>query len=172
MAEFSEVYMSTILDALKKSEQERDRDKLPTLQDMAAPQEASRWPLLLAAAVLLLTGVLGVLAYVIWSSSEQLQTSYESTTFTAAESGQVDASSAASSSASHQRDSSESSDELFSSVFVSIVSYSESDELRFAIVNDKMVREGDFIQTGLKVETILSDKVVFNHRGKKIERSP
>jgi len=62
--------MSTILDALKKSEQERKLNKLPTLTDMAAPQEPSRWPLYIGSGLALLSIALVVLAYAIWDSDQ------------------------------------------------------------------------------------------------------
>ncbi|NNC98594.1 MAG: hypothetical protein HKN85_00270, partial [Gammaproteobacteria bacterium] len=46
--------MSTILDALRKSEQERKLNKLPTLSDLPTPQEQSRWPQILIIALLML----------------------------------------------------------------------------------------------------------------------
>jgi len=165
--------MSTILDALRKSEQERNRNKIPTLNDMVAPQEPSRWPLFLVAAVILLTGALGVLAYVIWSSSEQFHqsgnvivknVSSSSTAPSIVVSGEGVASSSSEPVAEPGL--------LASPVSVSIVSYSENDELRFAIVNGKTVREGDFVRTGLKVEKISAGSVLFNQRGKTFEYKP
>jgi hypothetical protein len=58
------------------------------------------------------------------------------------------------------------------SMLVNVVSYSTDPALSFAMVNGKMVREGDFIEPGLKLEEILLDAVVFNSRGKRITRSP
>ena len=55
--------MSTILDALKKSEQERKLNKLPTLSDMPAPEEPRRWPQLVIIGLLLL-----VVALLAWLS--------------------------------------------------------------------------------------------------------
>ena len=50
--------MSTILDALKKSEEERKVTKVPTLADMQAPQEPSKWPNVL---LIIIVGLLLVL---------------------------------------------------------------------------------------------------------------
>jgi len=108
--------MSTILDALKKSEQERKLNKLPTLTDIQAPQEPARWPLVLA------------MVFAVLEDDE--------------------------------------------AIVVNVVSYSQEAALRFAMVNGKMVREGDFIATGLKLEKINSDSVVLNLRGKQITRTP
>jgi len=39
-----------------------------------------------------------------------------------------------------------------------------------AIVNDKLVREGDEISPGLKLEKILGDNVIFNYKGQRFTR--
>ena len=49
--------MSTILDALKKSEQERRSNHVPTLSDMPVPQERSRMPVYLVLGLSLLLAV-------------------------------------------------------------------------------------------------------------------
>lgn len=150
--------MSAILDALKKSEQERNQNKVPTLNDITAPTEPSKWPIMLSVAVLLLAITLAVLAYVIWKSGESAKDTapkaasaeplleFEGTDLASAEVKQLTS--------------------------VNIVSYSDNPELRFAMVNGKMVREGEFIQPGLKVGEIRTDTVVFNLRGETLERSP
>ena len=45
--------MSTILEALKKSEQERKQKSVPTLTDKVPPQESSRWPWVVISLVLI-----------------------------------------------------------------------------------------------------------------------
>lgn len=153
--------MSTILDALRKSEQERKLNKLPTLTDMPAPQEPSRWPVYIGLALVLLAIALVVLAYVIWSSTPSVSNN--------ASNAQVDAIVA---NESEGVSAEENDQSLDNATLVNVVSYSDDPGLRFAMVNGKMVREGEFIQPGLKVEQILSDSVVFNARGKKLTRSP
>ncbi|MFT5609178.1 MAG: hypothetical protein ACI9PZ_002997, partial [Parvicella sp.] len=64
--------MSTILDALRKSEQERKLTKLPTLSDMPAPQEQARWPHWLILGLIVLSVGLLVLVFGIWQGSEML----------------------------------------------------------------------------------------------------
>lgn len=156
--------MSTILDALRKSEQERKLNKLPTLTDMAAPQESSRWPMYIGLALVLVAIALIVLAFAIWSGKpllSQVQPNAEPA---------VGASQAASQSAANAN--LQSSTDISSATVVNVVSYSDDRALRFAMVNGKMVREGEFIEPGLKVEEIRPNSVVFNARGKKITRSP
>ena len=159
--------MSAILDALRKSEQERNQNKVPTLNDMAAPSEPSKWPLLLSIAVVLLAIALAALAYVIWNKGEPANETAPQNVSTAASS---QASSVAQLSGIETKDIA--SAEVKQLTAVNIVSYSENPELRFAMVNGKMVREGEFIQPGLKVDQIRADSVVFNLRGETLERSP
>ena len=57
-------------------------------------------------------------------------------------------------------------------VVVNVVSFSEKPEQRFAMINGKMVREGEFVEAGLLVEKIERESVVFNLRGKQFSRRP
>ncbi len=159
--------MSAILDALRKSEQERNQNKVPTLNDMAAPSEPSKWPLLLSLAVVLLAIALAVLAYVIWSKGESKNESAAQLV-----SKTVSSEASALEQAAEIETKDIASAEVKQLTAVNIVSYSENPELRFAMVNGKMVREGEFIQPGLKVDQIRADSVVFNLRGETLERSP
>ena len=53
--------MSTILDALKKSEQERKLNKLPTLSDMPTPQEKKSWPRIVLLVLILVLATVALL---------------------------------------------------------------------------------------------------------------
>ncbi len=159
--------MSAILDALRKSEQERNQNTVPTLNDMAAPSEPSKWPLFLSIAVVLLAIALAVLAYIIWTSADSAS---DVAVQNRASKAVAQASSLEQSFDVDEKDIA--SAEIKQVTAVNIVSYSENPELRFAMVNGKMVREGEFIQPGLKVDKIRADSVVFNLRGEKLERSP
>jgi len=164
--------MSTILDALRKSEQERKLNKLPTLTDMVAPQEPARWPLYLGLALVLLAIALVVLAYVIWSAKPEIATEVAIGEMVAqTETAQLTSADEQSSAQAIASDAGEVR-QLNDPMLVNVVSYSKDPAYSFAIVNGKMVREGDFIEPGLKLEEILPDALVFNSRGKKITRSP
>lgn len=153
--------MSTILDALRKSEQERKLNRLPTLTDMAAPKEPSRWPFYIGVALVLLALAVAVLAYAIWNG--------KSLPFQEPSSAQsIDRPQSLDSGEANAQSLADASD----TAVVNVVSYSDDPALRFAMVNGKMVREGEFIEPGLKVEEILSNAVVFNARGKKLTLSP
>jgi len=162
--------MSTILDALRKSEQERKLNKLPTLTDMQAPKEPSRWPMYIGLALVLVAIALVVLAYVIWSAKPTaavLSNDGAEILALQGESSQtVDLLTTDSSTLAEGSISSE------DSMLVNVISYSEDPALSFAMVGGKMVREGEFIEPGLKVDKILFDAVIFNARGKKVTRRP
>jgi hypothetical protein len=159
--------MSTILDALRKSEQERKLNKLPTLTDMSAPQEPSRWPLYIGLPLVLLAIALVLLAYVLWTAKPEvskMQAANVNSVITLPPEAEnsIQTSQLNALEVVRPKD----------SMLVNVVSYSTDPALSFAMVNGKMVREGDFIEPGLKLEEILLDAVVFNSRGKRITRSP
>jgi len=147
--------MSTILDALKKSEQERNLNNIPTLSDIPTPQESSRWPMIaFAAAVFVLIAIMIFFAGLWWPQSEQTNAPIVITNETIA--------------ASQAQQNKANSDEIV----VNVVSYSEQADQRFAMINGKMFREGDFVRGGLRVEEIHPGHVELNLRGRKIVRSP
>jgi cytoskeletal protein RodZ len=144
--------MSTILEALKKSEQERKLNRLPTLSDMPPPQERSVLPtVLLLVVCLLLLVILAVLGFQWWQArgSADAQQSVSS---------RVDTTSAL-------------SGQNGDAVLVSVVSYATDPAQRFAIVNGKMVRENEFVQPGLRVDKIDPDAVYLILRGERIKRT-
>lgn len=150
--------MSTILEALKKSEQERKLNKLPTLSDMPVPQEPSKWPLVLGA-LLSFIALLMLLVTVFWWGKGSMQPQV----LPVENAPVVLKVQAAEGSADAQ-----SSDD----VVVNVISFSEDEAQRFTMINGKMVREGDYVRGGLKVEKILMDSVILNLRGKQITRKP
>ena len=156
--------MSTILDALKKSEQERKQNEVPKLTDMPPPQESARWPLFVIAILsLLLALVLGVLISR-WISP--MPTSVEGASST-------DVSRSLSSSTQQgigEAVTTENQDAL--EIVVNVVSFSSDPSQRFVILDGKLYRENDFVRAGLKVEEIKANMVVLNSRGQLITKSP
>lgn len=138
--------MSTILDALKKSEQERKLNDIPTLSDMPAPQEKSLVPSfwLLAVIVVLLVCVLAAIVY--FGSQAETVVSGQTATQTV--------------------------QPVEDELVVNVVSWSEQVEQRFVIINGKLARQGEFARPGLKVEEIKPNSVILLERGKRIERRP
>lgn len=148
--------MSTILDALKKSEQERKLTDIPTLSEMPAPYEPSRWPLILGTAVvvLLLIGLsyflyrwLSVPASEKTEITDVLPVTNETIAEAKVNNGDND-------------------------IVVNVVSFSAEAEQRFVMINGKLYREGEFVQPGLRVEEIQENSVVLNRRGRRIIRKP
>ena len=155
--------MSTILDALKKSEQERKLNKVPTLNDMTAPQEQSQWPqriiiiLLLLVLLLIFMFVKGsILDNQLLDGSTSLQSN---NIVLDNESLSANTSELSTTTASNE-------------IIVNVVSYAVAPETRFVMINGKMYREGDFIRAGLKVERIKPDSVIINQRGRRLEKKP
>lgn len=148
--------MSTILDALKKSEQERKLNNIPTLSDMPMPHEASRWPLtLLVSVVVLLLIILGLVVKQVW-----FPRSYNNELVNVPQAhveAQLDVSN---------------KPLTPEGVVVSVVSYSQTPSKRFIMIDGKLFRENEFVEAGLKVEEIRKNEVVLNFRGKAIVRRP
>lgn len=139
--------MSTILEALKKSERERKLSDLPTLSDMPAIEEPR--PFKWVGLTLLGLAFVSVLAAIIVI------------TFMPSGTPPPGASSELLSPA-----------DSVAQTTLSVLSYSESANQRFAIINEKLVREGDFLSTGIKVEEIRFDRVILNVRGERISLQP
>ena len=153
--------MSTILDALKKSEQERKLKDVPQLSDMPVPQERSRWPMVVMLILLVLciaTIIWLVLAITLGGDGEK------AAVFTSPGAGVA-------SELEYEPDDSrfDSGDSI---ITVEIISYSQDPAQRFAIINGKMLREGEFLRAGVKVETIDQDNVTLNDRGDVVNRHP
>ena len=150
--------MSTILDALRKSEQERKLNNLPTLSDMPAPVEHRRMPpALVSILVVLLLLIIGVLLYwlVYNGAAQQPATSANSIVLS------NDTLQAKTAAPNEEQQ-----------IVVNVVSWSQQAEQRFAMINGKLYRENEFIRAGLKVESIQADSVVLNLRGQRIVRQP
>lgn len=160
--------MSTILDALKKSEQERKRSNVPTLSDMPVPQESSRWPLYIIAILsLVLALVVGVLLsqWLSASNGANENTHNDRTPTYAQAAPKAPNNSVISTPATTGKP-------LIDDVIVNVVSYSDVPAQRFVMLNGKMYRENDFVRAGLKVQEIKPSAVVLNLRGELLSRTP
>lgn len=153
--------MSTILEALKKSEQERKLNRLPTLSDMPTPQEPSRWPLILGV-LLCIVALIILFVAVFWLGKGSVQPPVAASAGTPIPVSELNQ--AVSKAAT--------TEPIDDDVVVNVISFSEDLYQRFAMVNGKMVREGEFVRAGLQVEKIHADSVVLNLRGKQITRKP
>lgn len=155
--------MSTILDALKKSEKERKLNNIPTLSDMPAPQEKSRWPLSLLAVL-----ALGLLIAIAWMLTGSLRLSGSQADGSAVQDIVISNETVQDAVATVQP----AADVNPETVVVNVVSYSEDPETRFVIIGGKLFRENEFVTAGVKVEAIQPDSVILNQRGQRITRTP
>jgi len=157
--------MSTILEALKKSEQERRLNNIPTLSDMPTPQEPSRWPIiLLTLGLIVLLILMGLVVKKIWFSPQALvPEKHQQTQVSAAQSGdKTELVATEDITIKPSR----------SALTVSVVSYSDNPSKRFIMMDGNLLREGEFVKAGIIVEEIRQNEVVFNARGEKIIRRP
>jgi len=146
--------MSTILEALKKSEKERKLNNLPTLSDMPPPQERSNLPVYLLVVICVLLLTLLVFLGVQWWLAQRAGT-------------EPVAMSRPVSSIEKDQSVTDGAD-----VVVNVVSYSSDSSQSFVMIDGKMVREKEFVRAGLQVEKIEQNAVILNQRGKRIKRTP
>ena len=151
--------MSTILDALKRSEQERKLNDVPTLSDIPAPQEKSRWPLFLLSALLVI--FLAIIVWLLWGKFSDK-----------AQNQNTDQVTLASNDANNPQSVNDDNSVGAKAITVNIISYSEDATQRFTIINGKMFREGEFVSAGLKIQTIGQNSVMLNNRGELVSRQP
>jgi len=165
--------MSTILEALKKSEEERKVTKVPTLADMPAPHEPQRWPhvLLFIILVLLLVLIGFAVKLVLFPSDKQgIVKSVSAPETVSASVGSVDGQVGVGDLEGEAEPSvSPANNDV---IEVNVVSYSDQPEKRFVMIGGKLFREGEFVRAGLKVEEVRRDEVVLNQRGEQIIRRP
>ena len=145
--------MSTILEALKKSEQERKQKSVPTLTDKPPPRESSRWPWLLISLILLCLIIALVYLFIQLPGSQGTATS-------------------GSNGSSASRSLSESQPTANIDAKVEVVSWSPELERRFAMIDGKLMRVGDYLEAGVKIEEITEESVILNHRGERKELKP
>lgn len=139
--------MSTILDALKKSEQERKLKNIPRLSDMPAPHEPSRWPWIVVGMIVMLS--VAVLVYLMTLMTFDRPVVNNESAVVA--------------------DVPVMNDERF---VVNVISYSDDVDKRFVIIDGKMLRETEFIEAGVKVDKIEADQVTLIIRGERVMRRP
>ncbi|MCH2190519.1 MAG: general secretion pathway protein GspB [Gammaproteobacteria bacterium] len=148
--------MSTILDALKKSEQERKKNHVPTLSDMPVPEESARWPLYVIAALsLTLACLVGVLIANWYGPNRSVPQADEAKPLIKSDA------------ANQQIVEADLAD-----VVVNVVSYSLDSSQRFVMLDGKIYRENDFVRAGLRVDEIKPNAVVLNFRGELLTRTP
>ena len=148
--------MSSILDALEKSERERNQDSVPQYHDMQPPEERGfRWKWLWVALIAIVF-VFIVFALVRWIPSINLQKTEE----VVAEDNQT-------------RNYLQLSDLEKSGIpkdRINVVSVSADRERSFVMLGEKMYREGDIVSEDVTLKAIRKDHVVFNKNDVLIRR--
>ena len=150
--------MSTILDALKKSERERKLNNLPTLSDMPPPQEGTRLPVTLLIVISTLLALLLVVVLIMWWQSAR------------------EPSIAAPAANQNANVMQAPSDEIplanAQDLTVNVISFSTDPAQRFAMIDGQVVREQEFAKPGVLVQEIQRDAVIVNVRGKRTTLRP
>jgi hypothetical protein len=154
--------VSTILDALKKSEQERKQSAVPVLASAQAPEEKKPvwfWLLLFIILVAVVGGLL-------WLTTANIGNRNSVSPVTAAATqtqSSVNLPKPVELSQAPERLAVDANSGQVPSV--DVISYSDDPARRFVIIQGKTLREGDFIGAGVKVEKIMNNVVVLNIRG-------
>lgn len=168
--------MSTILDALKKSEQERKLSELPELSSMPLPEEESDsskiWWVLAVLAIL----VTAIIVYLVTSStqSEDMVNAPIEPQSNAQSFGQEPY--VITEDVYEYVDLSERQREIADSLNVNVVSYTENIAKRFVMIDSGLYRVGNTVtlQNGKQVEVrdIESNSVVFRYEDTLFRLSP
>jgi len=148
--------MSSILDALEKSERERNQNSVPQYHDMRPPEESGfRWKWLLVFFALLCF-ILLVFAALRWLPSIdrgniELEANQKSVVLDYLRLSELEKSGVP--------------DDR-----INVVSVSADRERSFVMLGEKMYREGDAITENVTLETIENDHIVFNKQDVLIRR--
>jgi hypothetical protein len=180
--------MSTILEALKKSERERKLEKVPTLGTMRPPEESASsgyWILLSSLAVCITAGVIAWLwlgrgasvdlasqAPVITSppgeTREQVEGIERATPARAVDPAPVVPVQTSLDEVVDLRSLPESIASQLPDLTISVISWSEGSDRNFVMMETGIFRVGDAIQDGLFLESIEPDAAIINFMGRKI----
>lgn len=152
--------MSTILEALKKSEQERQPGAVPVLATAQAPDERKPFWFWLSLALVFLL-LLAFAAWLFLNYSAKASSPISQPTAPYSMSVEI-------AGGSPKDAPSQTAQENQNLPKVDVISYSDNPDRRFVIINGATIREGEFFEAGAKVEKILSNVVVLNVRGEQI----
>ena len=139
--------MSTILEALKRSERERKLNDVPSLADMPAIDEPSpfKWVLLTLLAVVA-AALVALLLMQAFTATSPTRSPIVNGTGTQDSGGSLP--------------------------IVSVISYSEDPAQRFVMIDNRLLREGDFLSTDVRVERIRTDHVLVTVQGESVALKP
>lgn len=167
--------MSSILDALEKSERERNHDAVPQYHNMQPPEEKSRrwlWLLLAIALVLLLLAVFFAARY--WTPlSQQNGIANPASNAASTKQSNTGAPTVVENTPGVVYDYSnlpQTEQDALPQLRINVVSVSADPKRSFVMLGEKLYREGDTVAQGTRLVTIQKDHVVMSHNGKLIRR--
>lgn len=147
--------MSTLLDALKKSERERSQQPVPVYNTMQPPEEKSSLGQLLV--ILVIVAVIIVLIAGIYFLFSQHTATQEQPQLSVAEA--VEYSTLPPQEQDYLRD-----------LRINVVSVSQQPGRSFVILGEQLYRVGDTVAEDVQLQAIGKDFVVFDWNGKQIKR--
>jgi hypothetical protein len=162
--------MSTILDALKKSERERKLKNVPHLSSMRPPEERADLQWLKSGSLVVCSALLAGLVVMWFQTEEQIESTAlppredtEQTRTQLAEANNFD---------SEEEYAEADAQRAIPRVAVGVISFAGDSERSFAILDGEMVRAGELLDNGLLIEEIKADMVVATFDGKTVELKP
>ena len=148
--------MSSILDALEKSERERNHDTVPQYHDMKPPEESGfpwKWLVILFALIVIVLLVFGAIRWlpsIDWKNDKTV-VGEKSETLNYSQLSDLEKS-------------------VVPDDRINVVSVSAESKRSFIMLGEKMYREGDTVAEDVTLETIKKDHIIFNKQGKRIRR--
>jgi hypothetical protein len=162
--------MSTILDALKKSERERKLKKVPHLSSMRPPEEKADLQWLKSAALVVCSALLAGIVVMWLQTEEPVEPSIPLVNNGAAQrSTQLAEANNFESEAEYAEADAQ---RAVPRVSVGVISFAGDSERSFAILDGEMVRAGELLDNGMLIEEIKADVVVATFDGKMVELKP
>jgi len=158
--------MSYILEALRKSERERSLGKVPTLNaatQVAKPRSYVGWWLALLLAICIFSG------WWLWYGRMGAAGPVAASPMTG-----VPAPTAATRNQTVASDSAEVVEpgQHGSAIVLNVISWSADPQRRFAMINQKIVREGEALSPGVTVKSIEADRVIISRQGQEMVLTP
>ena len=154
--------MSSILDALEKSERERSQGSVPQYQDMQPPEEHSfrwKWFWILLAIILCVSLVFAAMRWMpsinwqnnIQQSSEEVVADEKNNVLDYVQLSELEKSG-------------------IPEARINVLSLSAERERSFVMLGEKMYREGDPVSEDVTLESIKKDHIIFNKKDILIRR--
>ena len=162
--------MSTILDALKKSERERKLKKVPHLSSMRPPEEKADLQWLKSGSLVVCSALLAGLVVMWFQTEEKIESNAQLPIEDAAPTRTQLAE--ANNFNSEEEYAEADAQRAVPRVAVGVISFAGDSERSFAILDGEMVRAGELLDNGMLIEEIKADVVIATFDGKMVELKP